>query len=373
MLNTALTGDAERDAPLVGMDAWLRIVGDDIDTACESLATAAAIELRIGAQEIGVVHLNVLARAHFEVGAWDAAVAVADQAVAHASQLEDVSARMWAWWAALLVPAARGDDAAVADYARRAAAEPTDAPDRLVAVGIAQAVAAAARADAPAMLTALAPITAITSAAVDEPGFWPWQHLYAEALVATDRLDEAEAFLPAHERLAEQRGHATATARLAAVRGRLEAARGHALEAERAFLHALEALEGRDRPFVLAQAQLAYGRFLRRERRRRDAATLLTAAAGGFEALGARRLFESAQRELVASGLKPTRRGEHEVVRLTPQELTVARLVAGGSSNRDVAADLQLSVKTVEVHLTRIYAKLGIRSRGQLARRLEES
>ena len=100
---------------------------------------------------------------------------------------------------------------------------------------------------------------------------------------------------------------------------------------------------------------------------------MLTAAAEGFDALGARRGFESAQRELVASGLKPTRRGEHEAVRLTPQELTVARLVASGSSNRDVAADLQLSVKTVEVHLTRIYAKLGIRSRGQLARRLEES
>jgi len=383
LLAAALSGDAERDAQLHGADAWLRIVSDDIEGACDQLAAAAATELRLGAQEIGVVHLNVLARAHFEVGAWDAAVAVADQAVAHASQLEDVSARMWAWWAALLVPAARGDDAAVAEYARRAAAEPTDAPDRVVAVGIAQAVAAASRGDAPAVLTALDPVAAISaasahpgttgvSAAVDEPGFWPWQDLYGAALVAAGRLEEAAVFLAPHERLAADRGHATATARLAVVRGRLEAALGNVKAAELAFEHALDALQRKDRPFVLAHAQLAYGRFLRRERRRRAAATLLTAAAEGFEVLDARRPFEAAQRELEASGLKPARRGESDERRLTPQELTVARLVAGGASNRAVAADLQLSVKTVEVHLTRIYAKLGIRSRNQLARRLAE-
>jgi DNA-binding NarL/FixJ family response regulator len=65
--------------------------------------------------------------------------------------------------------------------------------------------------------------------------------------------------------------------------------------------------------------------------------------------------------------LRPSREGTGQ---LTPQELTVARLVATGHSNRKVAADLQLSVKTVEVHLTRIYAKLGIDSRTQLASHL---
>jgi len=73
-------------------------------------------------------------------------------------------------------------------------------------------------------------------------------------------------------------------------------------------------------------------------------------------------------RELGASGLRPYRR--EDVGALTPQEITVAELVASGHSNREVATDLQLSVKTVEVHLTRIYAKLGISSRGQLAARL---
>jgi DNA-binding NarL/FixJ family response regulator len=66
--------------------------------------------------------------------------------------------------------------------------------------------------------------------------------------------------------------------------------------------------------------------------------------------------------------LRPSR--DRGAADLTPQELTVARMVATGHTNREVAADLQLSVKTVEVHLTRIYAKLGIASRTQLARRL---
>ena len=359
---------ARDDAPqLHGMRAWLAIAGDDVGDARDELAAAAAAELRLGALEIGVVHLNVLARAHFEFGAWEDAVAVADRAVALGSQIEDVSARVFVWWAAVLVPAARGDWAAADHFARRAAAEPTDAPDRVVAVGIARALVAAARGDAETVIATLAPVTEI-GAAVDEPGFWPWQHLYAEALVASGRLDETEAFLARHELAAARRGHATASARLAAVRGRLRAARGDRPGADSAFAQALEQLEPLERPYDRALVQLAHGQFLRRDGRRRSAATLLTAAAETFAALGAQPALERAERELDARGLRPSRdRGAAE---LTPQELTVARMVATGHTNREVAADLQLSVKTVEVHLTRIYAKLGIASRTQLARQL---
>ena len=72
-------------------------------------------------------------------------------------------------------------------------------------------------------------------------------------------------------------------------------------------------------------------------------------------------------RELAACGLAPGRRGAAPRSWLTPPERSVARLVATGRSNRDVAAELMVSVKTVEFHLTRIYARLGVRSRGQLA------
>jgi DNA-binding CsgD family transcriptional regulator len=367
VLSGARSGDAE--AQLRGMRAWLLIAGDDIEAACQELAAAAEAEIRLGAHKIGIVHLNVLARAHFEVGAWDETLVVADRAVALASQLENVSARVFAWWPAMLVPAARGDWATAEDLARHAAAEPTDAPDRVVAVGIAQALIAAARGRAGAVIAALEPVTAITpSAAVDEPGFWPWQHLYGEALVSTGRVEEAAKFLDRHEPLAAERGHRTASARLAVVRGRLEAARNHREAADAAFARAVEQLEPLGRPYDLALARLAMGQFLRREGRRRSAASQLTAAAATFAALGARPALERAERELAGSGLRPSRSAGPE--RLTPQELTVARLVAAGHTNREAAADLQVSVKTVEVHLTRIYAKLGIGSRTQLARRL---
>ncbi len=274
------------------------------------------------------------------------------------------------WWAAALVPAARGDWAVAERFARLAAAEPTDAPDRVVAVASRRAVPAAARGQFGAVIAALGPVAAITpAAAVEEPGFWPWQSLYGDALVSAGRLEEAGAFLDRHEPLAAARAHRTAGARLAVVRGRLEAARGERASAEAAFTQAVDTLT-RGRPYDLALARLALGQFMRRDGRRRAAAGHLTAAVEAFAALGACPAQERAERELGASGLRPGARGPGGDERLTPQELTVARLVATGHTNREVAADLQLSVKTVEVHLTRIYAKLGIGSRTQLARHL---
>jgi len=370
VLERAMLGDRERDAQLTGMRAWLRMAGGDVGQRTrDDLAAAAETELRLGALEIGVVHLNVLVRAHFAAGAWDDAIAVAERAIALGSELEDVSARVFVWWAAELVPGARGDFATLDALAARAENEPTDAPDRVLAVGIARALRHHPRGDAPNVLGALEPVAALTpNGAIDEPGFWPWQHLHADALIATGRLADADRFLTRHEQLAATRAHAAATARLAISRGRLESANGGRDAAEAAFTQAVELTEPLDRPFELAHARLALGQFLRRERRRRSAADLMLSARETFEQLGAAPAVARCDRELGASGLRPYRR--EDVGALTPQEITVAELVASGHSNREVATDLQLSVKTVEVHLTRIYAKLGISSRGQLASHL---
>ncbi|MDA0142355.1 helix-turn-helix transcriptional regulator, partial [Solirubrobacter deserti] len=369
-LDQAMIGDREHDAQLTGMRAWLTIAGGDVSQRVrDDLAAAADTELRLGALEIGVVHLNVLVRAHFAAGDWDEATTVAERAIALGSELEDVSARIFVWWAAALVPGARGDFATLDALAARAQAEPTDAPDRVLAVGVAQALQHAPRGDAQATLDALAPVAALTpNGAIDEPGFWPWQHLYADALVALGRLADADHFLARHEQLAQRRDHHPAQARLAAVRGRLEATRGDRDAAEHAFTTAVEVTEPLQRPYELAQARLALGQFLRRERRRRSAADLILAARATFVELGAAPAVARCDRELGASGVGRLKREDASA--LTPQEVTVAQLVASGHSNREVANDLQLSVKTVEVHLTRIYAKLGISSRGQLASRL---
>ena len=81
----------------------------------------------------------------------------------------------------------------------------------------------------------------------------------------------------------------------------------------------------------------------------------------------ARPFLERCERELIACGLAPSKRRDFDPSRLTAQELAVARLVAGGMSNRQVAAELFISIKTVQFHLTNIYAKLGVGSRMELA------
>jgi DNA-binding CsgD family transcriptional regulator len=129
-----------------------------------------------------------------------------------------------------------------------------------------------------------------------------------------------------------------------------------------------EALALHDTPFETARTELCYGERLRRAGRRTEARSQLQAALGRFEALGARPWAERARAELGASGAH-VRRGEPGATeRLTPQELQVALTVARGATNREAAAALFLSPKTIEFHLRNIYRKLGIKSRTQLVR-----
>ena len=95
------------------------------------------------------------------------------------------------------------------------------------------------------------------------------------------------------------------------------------------------------------------------------AADLLDQAITRPEALGAAPFLERARRERAGCGLSPHRGGfAHQ---LTPAEVAVAALVAAGRTNREVASELVLSIKTIESHLGRIYTKLGVRSRVELA------
>ena len=89
--------------------------------------------------------------------------------------------------------------------------------------------------------------------------------------------------------------------------------------------------------------------------------------------LRARPYVERCEQELAACGLAPAKRSVFDPSRLTAQELAVARLVAVGMSNRQVAAELFISIKTVQFHLTHIYAKLGVSSRAELAAHFREN
>jgi DNA-binding CsgD family transcriptional regulator len=132
-------------------------------------------------------------------------------------------------------------------------------------------------------------------------------------------------------------------------------------------LHREAAEDGRaGRPFNHARTELAYGQYLRRSRRRVDARSHLRAALESFEALRAAPWAERAATELRASGETVRKRDETADVSLTPQERQVAQLVRQGMSNKDVAAQLFVSPRTVDFHLRNVFAKTGVTSRGEL-------
>ena len=119
-------------------------------------------------------------------------------------------------------------------------------------------------------------------------------------------------------------------------------------------------------PFAEARTQLALGELLRRDRQPRASRDHLRAAFNGFHALGARVWVERAAAELRASGEAAQAPEASGLETLTAQELQIVRYVSQGSSNRDVAAMLFISPRTVEYHLYKAYPKLGISSRTQL-------
>jgi DNA-binding CsgD family transcriptional regulator len=118
----------------------------------------------------------------------------------------------------------------------------------------------------------------------------------------------------------------------------------------------------------LARAHLLYGEWLRRERRTAEARDQLRAAVAMFDDMGMEAFADRARRELRAAGGTPRRRAVTTAVQLTAQETQIARLAGEGLSNPEIATRLFLSPRTVQYHLGKVFAKLGITSRAQLSR-----
>ena len=200
---------------------------------------------------------------------------------------------------------------------------------------------------------------------VREPSFLP----YAPDLIeAYARAGEREAAMRELAKLAELAGALDRRWALAVV-ARLHGLLGQDDDLDEHFGAALELHgQGAGSPFERARTELLYGERLRRAKRRVDAREHLRSAIELFDGLGAAPWSEQARRELRASGESIPRRDPTVPEKLTPQELQIALQVAEGKTNRDVAAALFLSPKTVEFHLTRVYRKLNIHSRAELVR-----
>jgi DNA-binding CsgD family transcriptional regulator len=202
---------------------------------------------------------------------------------------------------------------------------------------------------------------------VDDPGVFPVAPELVEALVELGDLDEARAVTGRLAELAEEQAHPWGLATARRCEGLVGLAGDrHDEQAAAALLQAVGDYARLGLPFDRARTLLALGRMQRRHRKWAAARASLAEAASAFEELGAGGWAEQARSELGRiSGRAPRAAGE-----LTPTERRVAELAAEGLANKEIARVLVVASSTVEAHLTRVYAKLGIRSRAQIARRL---
>ena len=201
----------------------------------------------------------------------------------------------------------------------------------------------------------------------DHPFIAEW--MLPELIEAAVRSDQRQVARTAFATLAG-RTSAAATPWALGIRARCQALLNHGSAAEAAYQEAISELERSRAAVDLARAHLLYGQWLRRDRRRRDARTQLRIADDMFHAMGAVGFAEQAGGELRATGERARKRTPDTERNLTPQEARIADLAAGGATNSEIAEQLFLSSSTVDYHLGKVFRKLGVRSRTELAHRL---
>ena len=198
-----------------------------------------------------------------------------------------------------------------------------------------------------------------------EPSLRWWSDDHVELLLELGRIDEAIRVLDVWETDAARVGREWVLAHVTRCRGLVAAAQGEVGLAGSLFEQAVAQHNEVGDPFGSARALLALGIVRRRERQKRGSRETIEAAIQGFEQLGAATWAEKARSELGRIGGRRREQG------LTPAESRVAALVVEGRTNREVSAALFISERTVASHLSHVYRKLGVRSRTELARRLQ--
>jgi DNA-binding CsgD family transcriptional regulator len=208
-------------------------------------------------------------------------------------------------------------------------------------------------------------------AAAQQASVYPHDFLYStwglvELIEAAVRSGKPEPAADAFQRLS-QSTRAGGTDWALGVEARSRALLSEADAAEQLYQEAIERL-GRTRIRVdLARARLLYGEWLRREKRRLDAREQLRTAHEMFTAMGLEAFAERAAHELEATGATARKRSVETLDQLTARESQIARLARDGLSNPEIGARLFISARTVEYHLHKVYAKLDITSRNELA------
>jgi DNA-binding NarL/FixJ family response regulator len=233
----------------------------------------------------------------------------------------------------------------------------------------AQASLARAHEDFAQVRAVLRPITALAIGDdIDRPlrvlRPW-WLPLWAEASIADGALSDAEEALAELDAMAAEMPQLRVE--VGRLRGLLAERRGDRDAAVAAYVAAAEIpATPDDLPLYRAMLEQAYARLLLEDHDRRSAVAWLRAAHDRFVAMGAQPYVERTSRELAACGLGSPKATGGELLALSDRERAIARLAAQGSTNEAIARELYVSIKTVEYHLSRAYAKLGVTSRREL-------
>ncbi len=361
------------DTDTLVMRGTARVLAEDLAGAIADLSTAAA-RLRAGVPlRTASLCLSYLAGAEYQLGSWDDAVVHAELAV---SLTQDAD-RMWdlgfVHSVAAVVPALRGDWEVASAHVRMAgeAAQTAGTPAAIAAAATARAFLAMAWGDVEGVVNAAAAVRAAGRAEfVILLGRYHWRSLEIDALIGLGRLDQAETALAELEAALSPAGPPSAMVAAARLRGDLASAAGHQTAAAAAFETARRHAQRLRAPLALALLEISDARHLRTAGQPQAAVARLRSARQRLIILGARPYLEICDRELAAAAAPAGPQTAPALPGLTPAEQAVAHLVATGRSNRQTAAELYVSDKTVEFHLGHIFAKLGIRSRHDLITRI---
>jgi DNA-binding CsgD family transcriptional regulator len=357
--------------PFLHTRAYLFTLAEEYEEARRVLETFITAARAAGAPAVLPFALSTLAEVEYRIGRWAAARAHASEAETLAT---DTGQGIWVTHALVnlaRLDAAQGNERDCEVHLARAFEIATAFGNNaaLMQAGSARALLALPYGSNEVTIAELERVAELALfGCVREPGIVQWEPDMIEAYVRVGRANDAEDLLSDFERRARALGRVWALASSNRCRGLLASD----AEFEHWFAHALAWHARTPTPFERARTQLCFGERLRRTRRRIEARQQLRAALATFAQLGARPWADRAQAELAASGERAKRRDPTAAERLTPQELQVALAIARGATNREAAASLFLSPKTIEFHLGHIYRKLGIRSRSQLTRLLAD-
>jgi ATP/maltotriose-dependent transcriptional regulator MalT len=367
----AVTSD---DAAQLGVRGQLRVWADDLEGARADCARAIRLGRESGLPPYLPAAIGGLAEAEYRLGVCDDAIVHGDLGISLVEDTDQHWYRAFAHGIAALVRAAQGGWKAAEMHVAtaRAAAQLLGNEASHGYAANAAAHLAFARQDWAGIVAAGAPLYKLGSRdGTFEPGVFGWRELYDEALITVGRLAEARRDVQESLDLAMDRGRRSTLARLSRPQAALAMADGDARRARWTLEEGIEHAAAGCCPFDQALVHDALGRLLRRQGERRRAASHLQAALDRYEQLRAAPFLSRCRDELAACGLHPARRAPGPTG-LTPREHAVVHLAARGLTNRQIAAELVISVKTVEYHLGSVFAKLGVSTRTQLAARLAE-